>query len=247
MELLSLPLSHSSTVEKRPLVMLLANLTQLAVATHRLLQEEDSQQRGRFLSLLVRLFSRSVDDKPGAEDDYEHVGTILVNVTREESGRLLLLDPQRGLLRQILPQIDSRSLTRRQGVAGTVRNCCFEAESHLASLLLASQFLWPALLLPLAGVKEYKEADLAKMPPELATPLSFERQPESDAHVRREAADALCLIAMHEGGRRALWGVNAPRILQVGYEDEEDPTVMEAYERLGSLLIEDSMTHEETS
>lgn len=36
-------------------------------------------------------------------------------------------------------------------VAGTVRNCCFEADTELPSLLLTSQFLWPALLLPLAG------------------------------------------------------------------------------------------------
>lgn len=39
-----------------------------------------------------------------------------------------------------------------------------------------------------------------------------------------------------EAGRRALWSVNGPRILQVGYEDEEDPKVMEAYESIGSLV-----------
>lgn len=39
-----------------------------------------------------------------------------------------------------------------------------------------------------------------------------------------------------EGGRRALWSVNAVKILKIGYEDEEDPQVMEAYERLGSLV-----------
>lgn len=39
-----------------------------------------------------------------------------------------------------------------------------------------------------------------------------------------------------EAGRRALWSVNGTRILQVGYEDEEDPKVMEAYERVGSLV-----------
>lgn len=40
-----------------------------------------------------------------------------------------------------------------------------------------------------------------------------------------------------EGGRRALWSVNGPRILQIGYEDEENPKVMEAYERVGSLVL----------
>lgn len=38
-------------------------------------------------------------------------------------------------------------------VAGTIRNCCFEAESQVLNLLLISEFLWPALLLPVAGNK----------------------------------------------------------------------------------------------
>ncbi|KAL3682274.1 hypothetical protein R1sor_000296 [Riccia sorocarpa] len=224
----------------RLLVMLLVNLTQIESGAERLLQEGDEKLAGLHVSRLVRFFSRSSGDKKG-EDAFEHVAAILVNLSRLKFGRKLILDQSRGLLKQILPQIDSRSLIRRQGVAGTVRNCCFEAEEDLPSLLLASSFLWPALLLPLAGKRAYSEEDTAKMPLELATPLSFERAPEEDPQVRIEAADALYLIALQEGGRRALWSVNGPRILQVGYEDEEDPKVMEAYERVGSLLVEETL------
>lgn len=46
-----------------------------------------------------------------------------------------------------------------------------------------------------------------------------------------------CNIFVQEAGRRAFWSINGPRILQVGYEDEEDPKVMEAYERVGALVI----------
>ena len=38
-------------------------------------------------------------------------------------------------------------------VFGTLRNCCFEAEDQLQNLLLIAEFLWPALLLPIAGNK----------------------------------------------------------------------------------------------
>lgn len=38
-------------------------------------------------------------------------------------------------------------------VAGTIRNCCFEAKNQLQNILLISEFLWPALLLPVAGSK----------------------------------------------------------------------------------------------
>ena len=45
-------------------------------------------------------------------------------------------------------------------------------------------------------------------------------------------------ITLQEAGLRAFWSVNGPRILQLGYEDEEDPKVMEAYERAGSLVCQ---------
>ncbi|BBN16642.1 hypothetical protein MPTK1_7g08110 [Marchantia polymorpha subsp. ruderalis] len=228
----------------RLLVMLLVNLTQVESGAKRLLQEGDEKLAGLNVSRLVRFFTRFSSDKEN-EDAFEHVAPILVNITRLQSGRKLILDQSRGLFKQILPQIDSRSLIRRQGVAGTVRNCCFEAEEELPSLLLASSFLWPALLLPLAGKRAYSEEDTDKMPLELATPLSFERDGEDDPQVRIEAADALYLIALQEGGRRAFWNVNGTRIIQVGYEYEEDPKVMEAYERLGALIVQESFDVEE--
>lgn len=228
----------------RLLVLLIVNLTQLDTGVRRLLQEAGKLE-GVFVRKLVRLFSKFPGE--GSEDQYEHVSAILVNVTRLEAGRKLVLDPRKRLLKQILPQSDSTSMVRRKGVAGTVRNCCFEAENELPNLLLASQYLWPTLLLPLAGKRVYSEEDTSKMPLELASPLSHEREPEENPQIRIEAAEALYLIALHEGGRRALWSVNGPRILQVGYEDEEDPKVMEAYERLGSLLIDESGIQENMS
>lgn len=222
----------------RLLILLLVNLTQLELGAKRLLQEAEKTQ-GIFVCKLVRLFTKPSEEE-GSEDQYEHVASVLMNITRLESGRKLLLDTKKGFLKQVLPQVDSKNIVRRKGVAGTVRNCCFEAECELPSLLFASQFLWPALLLPLAGRQVYSKEDTSKMPPELAGFLSHEREAEIDPQIRIEAADALYLISLHEGGRRALWAVNGPRILQVGYESEEDTRVIEAYERLGSLLIEGS-------
>lgn len=46
------------------------------------------------------------------------------------------------------------------------------------------------------------------------------------------------LLMMSQGaGRRAFWSVNGPRILQLGYEEEENPKVMGAYEQIGSLVL----------
>ncbi|KAJ7567509.1 hypothetical protein O6H91_02G151000 [Diphasiastrum complanatum] len=231
----------------RLLVMLLVNLSQLEIGATRLLQvESEGKFEGVYVTRLVRFFTRRSDTDEGV-DEYEHVAAVLVNITRLEPGRRLLLDSKKGLLRVLLRQIDSKSLVRRKGVVGTVRNCCFEAERNLLSLLSCSQFLWTALLLPLAGKRVYDKDETSKMPPELANPLGYEREPEVDPQVRIEALDALYLLVMQEGGRRALWAVNGPKILQTGYEDEEDVQVMDAYERLGSLLIGESGTQSEQS
>ncbi|KAK1376482.1 DUF383 domain-containing protein [Heracleum sosnowskyi] len=221
---------------KKLLVMLLVNLTRLDVGIDALLQTGDDKMHGLYFMKLVRSFCTSSNDRKG--DAFEHAGSILVNISKNEAGRKLLLDPKRGLLKQILMQFDSTSTLRKKGVLGTIRNCCFEAESQLQNLLLVSEFLWPTLLLPVAGKKVYSEQDTSKMPLELGSTLLIEREPVDDPELRVEALEAIYLIAVQDGGRRALWSVNGPRILQVGYEDEENPKVMEAYERVGSLLVE---------
>ncbi|KAJ6855640.1 hypothetical protein NC651_040322 [Populus alba x Populus x berolinensis] len=116
-----------------------------------------------------------------------------------------------------------------------------------------------ALLLPAAGKKIYSEDDASKMPLELGNVLSFEREPWDDPEIRVEALESIYLITVQlislseilvsSGGRSKSLLVCewTTYILQVGYEDEEDPKVMEAYERVGSLLVHGSETGEPTS
>ncbi|KAL9382559.1 hypothetical protein Peur_025594 [Populus x canadensis] len=133
----------------RLLVMLLVNLTQLDSGIVSLLRIEDEKMQGLFVMKLVRSFCRSSDKT--RDDPFDHVGSILVNISKKEAGRKMLLDSKRGLLKQILRQFDSTSPLWKKGVFGTLRNCCFEAENQLQNLLLITEFLWPALLLPVAG------------------------------------------------------------------------------------------------
>ncbi|WOK93274.1 hypothetical protein Cni_G01969 [Canna indica] len=52
---------------------------------------------------------------------------------------------------------DSYDFPNVSDVSGTIRNCYFEADNQLQSLLLIAEFLWPALLLPVAGYKDFRE------------------------------------------------------------------------------------------
>ncbi|KAF6987514.1 hypothetical protein CFC21_005150 [Triticum aestivum] len=210
----------------RSLVMLLVNLTQVG----------DEKVQGLYVAKLVRSFCRSSCDSED-EDIFEHIASILVNISKVEAGRRILMEPKRGLLKQIIGQFDSTNQLRKKGVAGTIRNCCFEADTQIQNLLSIAEYLWPALLLPVAGKKIYSEEDRSKMPPELANALSHEREAVDDSEIRERALEAIYMIVMQDDGRKAFWSVNGPRILQVGYEDEEDLKVMGAYELIGSLLV----------
>uniref|UniRef100_A0A452XPE2 Protein HGH1 homolog n=1 Tax=Aegilops tauschii subsp. strangulata TaxID=200361 RepID=A0A452XPE2_AEGTS len=196
----------------------------------------DEKVQGLYVAKLVRSFCRSSCDSED-EDIFEHIASILVNISKVEAGRRILMEPKRGLLKQIIGQFDSTNQLRKKGVAGTIRNCCFEADTQIQNLLSIAEYLWPALLLPVAGKKIYSEEDRSKMPPELANALSHEREAVDDSEIRERALEAIYMIVMQDDGRKAFWSVNGPRILQVGYEDEEDLKVMGAYELIGSLLV----------
>ncbi|KAL3643554.1 hypothetical protein CASFOL_014369 [Castilleja foliolosa] len=99
-------------------------------------------------------------------------------------------------------------------VSGTIRNCFFEAENQLQNLLLISEFLWPALLLPVAGNKIYSEQDTSKMPLELASALSIEREPVTDPEIRIQVLDAIYLLALQAYERGAIKSEGLKRGLQ---------------------------------
>lgn len=59
------------------------------------------------------------------DDPFEHVASILVNISKQEAARKLLLDPKRGLLKQIIRQFDSSRPLRKKGVCSIERTKFF--------------------------------------------------------------------------------------------------------------------------
>jgi hypothetical protein len=83
--------------------MLLANVTIPDEGAEQLLQLGQAKLAGLHCAMLLQLFTVSaVTLPPGEQDPFEHVSAILVNVTRLQRGRELLLQPGRGLL-QVRP------------------------------------------------------------------------------------------------------------------------------------------------
>jgi hypothetical protein len=108
------------------------------------------------------------------EDAYQQVASILLNITQTESGRKFVMRQQKhysnstqekSVLESILPQLRSCNRIRRHGIAGTVKNCCFDSES--AYWLLNHVGILTHLLYPLAGPEELEMEEKVGMDPEL--------------------------------------------------------------------------------
>ncbi|KAL4423726.1 hypothetical protein ABPG75_001027 [Micractinium tetrahymenae] len=198
------------------LVMLLANLTALEAGAEALLQVGKGPLEGLHVAMLLKLFLAPVT--PGAADTYEHVATILPNVTRFSAGRRLLLQPGRGLLQALASQLRSSSELRRCGCAGAMKNCCFSCEQDgTADDIAAETEALSTILDVLCGVTA-KVAD----------------EPEREA-----LAEAVLCLARVDSARKQLWKCDAPTLLQKGYEYEENPTVCACMEGTAELFLAD--------
>ena len=108
-------------------------------------------------------------------DPFQHFGSVLMNATQIESGRLFVLrihrnrDDKDGLgksvLQAILPQLRSPSPLRRRGVAGTVRNCCLDTD--FTWWLLNVVKISSHVLFPLAGPEELDLQEKQGLDPDL--------------------------------------------------------------------------------
>ena len=81
----------------RRAVMLLVNITQVDSGVNALLQVGDKKMEGLYISKHVRYFYRSSSQETYEEDAFEHIGSILVNISKSQAGRKILLDFRRAL------------------------------------------------------------------------------------------------------------------------------------------------------
>lgn len=204
------------------LVMLLANLTAAEEGAAALLQLGKGAVEGLNLALLLKLFLDPVP--PGEGDTYEHVATVLPNVTRFAAGRRLVVEPGRGALGALASQLRSPSALRRRGCAGALKNCCFSCETDGTVGALAGE---GGALAGVLGV------------------LGGAGEAEADAEVRQALAEAVVCLARAPEGRAALWAANAADLLKKGYEYEEHRGVCDAMEAAASLLMADGFQPEE--
>jgi hypothetical protein len=157
-------------------------------------------------------------------DPYQHVAAVIMNITQLDTGREFLLrlihsakkssdnkkldsiseekkdnnTQSTSHLQSLLPQLTSPNLHRRQGIAGTLKNCCFSRDS-IWWLLNVVQ-IDKSLLLTLAGPEELSIDEKVGLDPDYWL-LGPQKVREPDSLVRLYVTEALLLLL--SSGRRA--------------------------------------------
>ena len=147
-------------------------------------------------------------------DPYQHVAAVIMNITQLDTGREFLMrlvhsekkensssnknTQSTSHLQSLLPQLNSPNLHRRQGIAGTLKNCCFSQDSIW--WLLNVVHMDKCLLLPLAGPEELDIDEKVGLDPDYWL-LGPQKVREPDSLVRLYVTEALLLLLA--SGRRA--------------------------------------------
>nr|CAG4644093.1 EOG090X08WK [Lepidurus arcticus] len=216
-----------------PACMVLSNLTRVKAASEiafKLLTSGDLT-----VSRLVSIFCQETYNSKGAKLHY--LGPVFSNLSQIPEMRRYLLNQEGCVIQRLIPFTEYReAATRRGGVIGTIRNCCFDEECH--EWLLGPEIdLLPRLLLPLAGPEEISDEEMEKLPIDLQY-LSPDKLREPDPDIRRLLLEAVNQLCATRKAREIVRGKNTYVILRELHKWETDRAVLLACENLVTVLLQ---------
>ncbi len=109
-----------------------------------------------------------------ADDPYQHFAAVLMNATQVEQGRKFVMKlssahdkntKSTSVLQNVIHELRSSNPVRRRGIAGTIKNCCFEKDASW--WLIHEVKIIQKILYPLAGPEELEVDEKRGMDPDL--------------------------------------------------------------------------------
>lgn len=213
----------------------LSNLTRTESGSSAFLDKE---------SLVTKLISEFSSNPPSGFDCFQHVGSVVMNITQMERGRKIILNTSTKYLGKMVPFLRGVSVTRRYGVAGAIRNVCFEKDS---SWWLLNEFkIIDTICFPLCGPEGFDIDDKVGMNPEFwLAGIDKKRDPEADIrHLLVEAILLLC--ACGRRARETLREKQVYAVIKVLDLSEENEEVSNKIDECVQYLMRDEEGEENT-
>jgi len=217
-----------------------SDVTQCAVAALVNLTQEFNNAT-KFLDLHPDSVTKAVQHSTWVYNVKNHSSEFYVkflcNVTQTVKGRSMMLDEEQLLLPRLFIFMDQTkfSLVFRIAMAGILKNCCMELESH-AWLLTEDIDILSTLLLPLAGPEEFTEEDYSKMPASLQY-LPNDKEREPNGSIRKTLLEALFKLCQRRTSREILRENNVYYILREYHLWEPDEDIKAYLEEIINVIV----------
>jgi len=173
-----------------------------------------------------------------AGQDLRFMGPIMSNLSQLVEVRREILEPKKCVIQRLLPFTEySKSIVKRGGVVGTIRNCCFDVEHH-AWLLGPEVDIVPRLLLPLAGPtpEDLDDEDIEKLPVDLQY-LDEDKTIEPDVDIKTMLLEGLTQLCATKASRVFMRELNVYVVLRQFHKAEKDRGCLLASENIIDILI----------
>lgn len=189
----------------------------------------------RSLESLLKCFCTENFNK---SNSLNYLAPFICNLTQLEEIREIILKENIILLRLLPYTTFAKSVIRRGGIIGAIKNCCFNYDHHEHLLQSPEIDILSRLLLPLAGPEEFDAEDTDKLPDDLQyLPPTKER--EEDADIRSMLIETLMLLASRKSNRDYIKEKNAYVIMRELHKWETDSKAKAVCEKFVQILISD--------
>ncbi|CAK1360316.1 Protein HGH1 [Cercospora beticola] len=240
--------------------MLLANLaksdsiTKLLTLKRPIPKEKNLSTSPLAIDQLLDCFVKGASGSYNPKADYDYLCYVFADISKHEAGRKHFLTPRTEgsssddgaatdgekvlPITKLVVFTEHKSTIRRRGVVSTIKNVCFDIDSH-PTLLRPSEEdgvgLLPYILLPLMGSEEYSDEDTDGMLDECQL-LPPDKERESQNDIICIHLETLLLLTTTKEGRKVLRDVRVYPIVRELHAKVEDENVRESVDRLVQVL-----------
>ncbi|KAF2086683.1 DUF383-domain-containing protein [Saccharata proteae CBS 121410] len=245
LESLLLRITSPKAPTANEVAMLLANLgksdsLQRLLKLEREVPKELSTSKNA-MDQLMDCFVKGAEGAYNKHADYDYLSYLFADMAKHPEARAHFLKPNPHD-NDIIPVTkltvftEHKSAIRRRGVASTIKNVCFDAESHAKLIDSDGVNLLPYLLLPLMGSEDYSDEDTEGMLEEVQL-LPPDKERERDAEIAKTHLETLMLLTATRGCRDVMRAIKVYPIIRETHLHMEDEGVRESCDRLVQVIM----------
>lgn len=195
---------------------------------------------------LLDCFVKGAGGSYNKNADYDYLCYLFADLAKHEEGRKHFLtaraEGEGDSAEKVIPLTklvvftEHASAIRRRGVASTIKNVCFETQSHEQLLSEEGVHLLPYILLPLMGSEEYSDEDTEGMLDECQL-LPPDKERDSQPDIICIHLETLLLLTSTPEGRKKLRDVKVYPILRELHSHHNNEDVRETSDRVVQVLM----------